>query len=101
MAHKVGHDDTNSSLLVVKHDRCTTGLAGAKLERPIWVLGIERLTINVLKIIHLHITVIEKDNVSGGLLGNAFANRAMAGVIIYRLVVGMCADVIASASIFM
>jgi hypothetical protein len=74
-------------LFVIEHNRCATVRAGAQLQRPIGVLSVERLTIQAVEVVYFQVSVIKEHDMSGVLSGNAFADRAVAGVVVYRVVI--------------
>ena len=87
--HQVGHYDPDAVFLVVQHDRRTACGTSAQLQRPIRVLGIEGLSIQFGRLVHCQIIVLKKHDVSCRLPGYGLANRAMAGVVVYRIMVRM------------
>ena len=57
--HQVWHDHSNATFLVIEHDRCATVCTGAQFQWPIWVLIIEWLTVQAVKVINGQIAVIK------------------------------------------
>src|SRR5690606_29765309 len=57
-AHQVGHDSADSALLVIEHDRRAAGRAGAELQRTVRVLVVERLTLQVIRLVDLEVAVL-------------------------------------------
>ena len=100
VAHQIRHNDTDAALLVVKHDRGAASLTNAQFQWPVWVLIIERHAFQVITVFYIKIVVIEKDHVSGRLSGNAFANGAVASVVVYWIVIGMGVHMFAPPCIF-
>jgi hypothetical protein len=74
-------------LFVIEHNGCATGRARAQLQRPIGVLTVERLTIQAVQVFDFQISVVKEDDMSGILPGNAFTDRAVASVVVYRVVI--------------
>lgn len=101
ISHQVGHDHTDAGLLVIQHDRRAAICTGAQLQRAVGAVGVERLTIQPGLVIDHHLTVIEKRHMGSRLPGHGFADRAMAGVIVDRIVIGIRMDVVAATSEFM
>jgi hypothetical protein len=87
-------------LFVIEHNRCATVRAGAQLQRPIWVFGVERLTIQSIEVVYFQISVVKEDDMSGILPGNAFTDRAVASVVVYRVVIRMGVNMVAPSNIF-
>lgn len=84
-------------MLVVEHDRRATGRTRAQLQRTIGVVGIERLTIQTRHVVRVEVIVVEEAHMRAVLPRNALTNRAMAGVVVDRVVVGMGMNVVAPA----
>jgi hypothetical protein len=101
ISHQVGHDHTDAGLLVIQHDRRAAICTGAQLQRAVGAAGVERLTIQSGLVIDHHLTVIEKRHMGSRLPSHGFADRAMAGVIVDRIVIGIRMDVVAATSEFM
>src|SRR5690606_27375388 len=74
--------------------------ARTQLERPVGVLIVERLPLQTGDVVDFKVAIIEEHHVGGGLAGNPFAYRAMAGVIVYRITLRVRVNVIASANVF-
>lgn len=100
VSHQIGDDDPYAVLFVVQHDRGAAGFAGAKFERTIRIICIERLTVEIFGIVHGQVGMFEKHNVGCVLSGDRFAHRAMAGVIVDWVVFGLGVDVVTSAFVF-
>jgi len=100
VSHEIRHNRADASLSVIEHNRCTTSRARAQFQRSIGILIVEWLTIQPVKAVYPQITVIEENDVSAVLPGNAFADRAMADVVVYRLVICVGVNMVAPPSIF-
>jgi hypothetical protein len=50
-------------------------------------LSVERLTIQTIEVVYFQISVVKEDDMSGILPSNAFTDRAVASVAVYRVVI--------------
>ena len=98
--HQVWYNGANALLLVVKHDGRTAGFAHAQFQGTTRILGVERHAFQAVGTCHSEVTVVEKNDVRGGLPGDTLADRAVTGVIVDRLLVGMSTVMGASACMF-
>ena len=87
IAHEIWHDCADASLFVIKHDRCATVGAGAKLQRPIGILSVEWLSVQTIEVIDFDVAVIKKDDMSRILPSNVLTYRTVASVDVYRTVI--------------
>jgi hypothetical protein len=100
VAHQIGYYYADAALFVVEHDRSAAGLADAQFQWAAWVLVIERHAFEAACTLYRQIAMFEKHYVGSGLSGNTLANRAMAGVVIDRILVGMGFVMGAAAIVF-
>ena len=84
---RFGTIDADSSLFVIEHDWCATCRAGAQLERPIWILIVEGLTVQAFEVVDFQVSVVKEDDMSRILPGNALTDRTVASVVVYRIVI--------------
>ena len=87
ISHEVRHNHADSSLLVIEHNWCATFRAGAQLERPTWILIVERLTVQAFEVANFQVAVVEEDDMSRILPSNALTDRTVASVVVYRIVI--------------
>ena len=91
----------NAFLFVVQHDRSATGFADAQFQRTVGVLVVERHALQRVGAGHVQVAMIEEDDVRGWLTGDAFANRAVASVVVDRILIGTSSVVGAATGIFL
>lgn len=99
--HQVRHDGADAVLFVIQHDRRPAFGAGAQFQRAIGIVCVEWLPVQPGGVVDRDIAMVEERHMRGWLSGNALADRAVAGVVVNRIVVGMRVNVIASAVITM
>ena len=99
VTHQVGHNRSNATFFIIEHDWRATGCTGAQFQRPIWVLSIEWLTIQAVKVINNQITVIKKYDMGCVLPGNTLADRTVAGVVVDGIIIRVGVYMVAPSSI--
>ena len=101
VTHQVWHDHSNATFLVIEHDRCATVCTGAQFQWPIWVLIIEWLTVQAVKVINGQIAVIKKHYMGCVLPSNTLADRTVAGVVVDWIAIRVGVNMVAPSSILM
>ena len=100
IAHHIRHRHADALLLVVQHQNRPAIGAQANFQRPIGVVCIKRHPLHLFGMIGLHITMLEKRHMRVLLLGDRFADVAVAFVVVNRLGSGRNMHMRAAAGVF-
>ena len=87
IAHQVGHDHADSTLLVIEHDRLATGCAGTQLQWAVRVFPVEGLTVQTIEIVDFQVTMIKKHHMGGVLSRYTFTDGTVTCVVIDRIII--------------